>query len=322
MFLRMVRFLSLLVVTLLLSNPMIPAFAADRVRVAIASVYPPFSIPFAAQELGYYKERNLDVELTVYGGGGPAQEAMAAGAADMLTNSPMGAALAIGKGVKQHIVAMTGPTTPQGWYVMVHGNSPIRSMKDLNGKTIGITAKGSTTDFLALWAAKHADVDVRTIPLGQALLPAFSSGQVDAAILYPVLSYHGLIEDGDRSLADLGAVMGPVVPDTWVASDEFINGRADVLRRFLQANMKAVAYMQRNETWSIAFLKKYLDEKDDRVVKMCYERIVKKLRTDGLVRPEWLKSSLDLAVLAGVRNVPTVEQIFVGKFVPVEPNGK
>jgi NitT/TauT family transport system substrate-binding protein len=71
------------------------AHAADKVRVAVAAVYTPFAPIFAAQELGFYKEQGLEVEATVYRGGGPAQEAMAAGAADVLTNSPMGAALAI-----------------------------------------------------------------------------------------------------------------------------------------------------------------------------------------------------------------------------------
>ncbi len=295
-----------------------PALAeADKVRIAIAAVYPPFSVPFAAQELGYYKALNLDAEITVYPGGGPAQEAMAAGAVDLLTNSPAGAALAISKGVKQHIVAMTGSVTPSGWYVVVAGDSAVKTLKDLDGKTVGVSAKGSSTDFMALAAAKRAGITVKTIPLGQALSNAVLSHQVDAGIFNPFLAYKAILDEHAREVADLGKLLGPVVPDTWVASDKLINERPDVLRRTLRANLRAVDYMQRNERWALPFLSRYLDNKDERVLKLVYDNTIKPLRTDGLVKAEWLRGSLELASLVGLPAAASVDRIFDPKFVPI-----
>ena len=142
------RFCNLSLITiafaLLLSNA---AEAADKVRVAVATVYVPFAPIFVAEELGFYKEKNLEVETTVYRGGGPAQEAMAAGAADILTNSPMGAALAISKGIKQKVVAAGGTVTPDGWHVIVRKDSGIKTVADLAGKSAGRPRPATSSHF-------------------------------------------------------------------------------------------------------------------------------------------------------------------------------
>ncbi len=208
----------------------VPAEAADKVRLGVAAVY----TPFAAKELGFYKDKDLDVEITMYRGGGPTQEALAAGAADVITNSPPGAALAIKKGIKQKIVALGSTPTPHGWYVAVPKGSTVTSLAQLDGKTIGVTAKASSTDFFAQWAGAQGKAKIRSIPLGGAgLLPALKGGQVDAAILYPPVSFRAEADGSVRILSDLGKEMEPVLPDTFVATDALIKDRPDVLRRWL-----------------------------------------------------------------------------------------
>ena len=62
-----------------------PVTAAEKVRVGLAAKgYTPYAPIHAAAELGYYKAKGLDVELTVYRGGGASQIALTAGAADMI----------------------------------------------------------------------------------------------------------------------------------------------------------------------------------------------------------------------------------------------
>ena len=104
------------------------ARAADTVRVGLAAVYPAYAIPYAANELGFYKEKNLDVQITQFRGGPATQEALASGAIDISTIAPGAAALAIAKGVQEKIVALSVPPTPQGWYILVPTASSIKSM--------------------------------------------------------------------------------------------------------------------------------------------------------------------------------------------------
>ena len=295
------------------------AQAADKVRVAVATVYVPFAPIFVAEELGFYKEKNLEVEATVYRGGGPAQEAMAAGAADVLTNSPMGAALAISKGIKQKVVAAGGTVTPGGWHVIVRKDSGIKKMADLNGKKVGVSGKGSTSDFFALWAAKKANVTVQTIPLGgNGLLPAIKNSQVDAIVLWPAFSFRALKDDTLHDLVDLGKEMGPVVPDSIVASEEMIEKRPDVLKRYLQALLKAVDYMQKHEDYTKKFLAKYAGESDPEVLNRAYREVMMEVGVDGTIKPEWIKTSLSLMKLVSSDETPPVKAVFTDKFLPVK----
>jgi NitT/TauT family transport system substrate-binding protein len=295
------------------------AQAADKVRVGLAAVYPPYGVTYVAQELGFYKERNLDVEITQFSSGPVAQEALAAGAIDVITISPPGAGVAIAKGVKEKIVASTGDISPDGWHLIVPAGSPIKSMADLAGKTVGISSKASTTDFLALWAGRHAKVTFKTIPLGTpGIMPALKSKQVDAAIVWPLVSYKSLVDGEYRSLMDFGKTMDPVLPNTWAFTNAMIDRKSDVIRRWLAANAKAISYMQANEAWTIEFLKRYTQESDPRVLKLTFDTSIKNLRTDGLMEKSWMENSLKLATDGGI-SLPPLTEIFAIGFTPVSP---
>jgi NitT/TauT family transport system substrate-binding protein len=314
---------SRLAVAFVLSLPFLPvvlshAQAADSVRVGLAAVYPAYSIPYAATQLGYYKEKNLDVDITLFRGGPATQEALASGAIDVSTIAPGAAGLAIAKGVAEKIVAISVPPTPQGWYIMVPASSPIKSMAELSGKTVGVTQKGSLTDFWVQRAATKAGITVQTIPLGaSAVMPALKANQVDAAILWPVFSYKGLADGDFRSVDDLGATMEASVSEGWAATDDIIQKRPDVLRRWLEANAKAVVYMQMHEDWTIEFLKGYFDEKDSRVIKLVYDNFIKNINPNGVMKPEWMQASLDLAAGSNFGTKLTLEQIYSTAFTPI-----
>jgi NitT/TauT family transport system substrate-binding protein len=298
------------------------ARAADTVRVGLAAVYPAYAIPYAANELGFYKEKNLDVQITQFRGGPATQEALASGAIDISTIAPGAAALAIAKGIQEKIVALSVPPTPQGWYILVPTASSIKSMAELKGKTVGVTQKGSLTDFWVQRAAAKAGITVQAIPLGApAVMPALKAKQVDAAILWPIFSYKGLADGDFRSIDDLGATMEPSVSEGWAASNELIQNRPAVLRRWLEANAKAIVYLQRheNENWAIGFLKHYFDEKDDHVIKLALDNFIRRINPDGVMKPEWMKASLDLAASAGMETKLTVDQIFSSAFTPIKP---
>ena len=162
------------------------AHAQTTIKIGLAVPnYGPFAPVYAADELGYYKENGISAEITAYRGGPAAQEALAAGAADFINFFPPGVALATKKGIKEKIVGI-GSARPDGWHIVVMASSPFHTIADLAGKKIGITAKGATTDFYALWAAKRAGVQIETIPLGApAQVPTLKSGQIEAAVLNP-----------------------------------------------------------------------------------------------------------------------------------------
>src|SRR5262249_21760235 len=186
--------------------------AEELVRIGLAVPHNAAYVQFyAAETLGFYKEAGVKTEITIYRGGAASQEAMSAGAADIITYFGAGVGLAVSKGAKEKIVAAVDPT-PHGWHFLVLASSPIRSLKDLDGKKIGVATKAGTADMFALWIADKGGARVQTIPVGGGgMVPALRAGQVDAIAMFPGLSLQLVASGEARSLMDIGKEMEPTL---------------------------------------------------------------------------------------------------------------
>ena len=292
------------------------AGAADKLRVGVAAVYPPYSTPYVANELGIYKDEGIDVDVTLYRGSAPAQEAVASDLADVITVPPHGAALAIAHGLKERIIGFTGDLELAGWYITVRQDSPIKTPADLAGKTIGIGGKGSSTDFLTLLMLTRNHITAQTIPLGNpGVMPALKSGQVEAGIAWPLVSYQELLSGNFRQIFDFSKIKDKMVLNSWAASDTMIAQHPDLLRRWLKANETTVRYMQTHKEWTLKFLERYTGETDPRVVEAAYDSSIKSLIADPTVKIEWLQAALTLAAQSGVKGMAPVEAIYAKEFV-------
>jgi ABC-type nitrate/sulfonate/bicarbonate transport system substrate-binding protein len=297
-----------------------PAHAEDVIRLGLPAADNAFYALFgAAEQLGYYKDANLKVEITVYRGGAAAQEAMNAGAADVIGYFGAGAALAISKGAKSAMVAALSER-PAGWYILADSKSGITSMKDLDGKKVGISSKGGVTDMFALWAADRAGVSITTVPIGSgALVPATKAGQVSAIPCFPSLSLR-LIASGEmRPLVDLGKDMVPTYPDVIVASEAAMTTQAAQLRAFLAASFKALDRMQHDQTFGLSYLKIYTSETNDKINQQVYEQIIRTQPANGEIKPEGIQNSVRIAGKAwGMDDLPKIDPmtVYTTKFLP------
>jgi NitT/TauT family transport system substrate-binding protein len=294
--------------------------AQEVVRIGLAvpnnAAYTPF---YAAEALGYYKDAGLKAELTIYRGGAASQEALSAGAADMITYFAAGAGLAISKGAKEKVVAAIDGQ-PHGWHYLVLANSPIKSLKDLDGKKVGVATKAGTADMFALWGADKAGVKITTIPVGGGgMVPALKGAQVDAIAMFPGLSLQLLATGEARSIVDLGKEMEPTLPDVIVASQEFIDKKPEVVRGTLNAFFKAVAHLCGDRKWGLQFLKEFTKEKDDKVNELTYDSVLCQQSRDGAIRPEWVANSLNIAAKVwGLGELQKIkpEDVYTDKFIP------
>lgn len=291
------------------------AHAQSTIRIGLAVPnYGPFAPVYAADELGYYKENGIVAEITAYRGGPAAQEALAAGAADIINFFPPGVALATKKGIKEKIVGI-GSARPDGWHIVVMASSPFHTIADLAGKKVGITAKGATTDFYALWAAKRAGVQVETIPLGApAQVPTLKSGQIEAAVLNPPVPFRLILSGEGRSLVDLGKEMDANLPDVWVATQALIDASPKAVEGALRSIYKATAYMKKNRSYGLDYMGKFTGEKDAKVVELDYNQVLSKRPTSAKIERPWLEASLALAALGGITDLPPIEEIFTDRF--------
>jgi NitT/TauT family transport system substrate-binding protein len=293
------------------------AAAEDVVRVGATANYGPALPVQAAQELKLFDKEGVKVAFTNFGGGSAAMEAMAAGEADLILFFPPGLALAKRGGVKASIVG-AGTVTPRGYAVVVRKDSPISQLKELVGKKIGVTAAGSTTDFFALWAANEAGGAMTRIPVGGAgLVPNLVSGNVDAIVAFPPLSYKLLLAGDGKTIVDFGKVMKPNMPDVWIASDAIIQKNPETLRKVLVGLYSAIVYMQKNPDWTIDFISRRTGLPKN-IATEEYNNTFKGLSPDGVFKEEWVVESLKLANLAGMKDIPPAKSMYTDRFVPVK----
>lgn len=293
------------------------AEAQDAVRIGGVGNYGPVLPVLAAQELGLFEKAGVEVEFTNFKGGSASMEGLAAGEVDLINFFPPGHALAQRGGVEATIVS-AGTLTPRGWHIVVGADSDIASLEDLAGGKIGVTSNGSTTDFFALWAADQAGGDMTRVPLGGAgLVPNLLSGNVDAIVAYPPLSYRVLSGGEGKSLVHLGEAMEPNLPDVWIASDALIESNPEGLQQALVGLYSAIVYMQENPEWSIDFIVEQTGL-DEAIATEEYENTIKGLSADGDLKEEWVAKSLELGTLAGIDDLPEASTMFTDQFVPVE----
>jgi NitT/TauT family transport system substrate-binding protein len=294
--------------------------AQELVRIGLAVPHNAAYVQFyAADTLGFYKDAGVKAELTIYRGGAASQEALSAGAADIITYFGAGVALAVSKGAKEKIVAAIDPT-PHGWQFLVLANSPIKTLKDLDGKKVGVATKAGTADMFALWIADQAGARIQTIPVGGGgMVPALRAGQVDAIAMFPGLSLQLVATGEARSLMDIGKEMEPTLPDVIVASQEMMDKRPQAVRGTLAALYKAVGHLRGNRDWALKYLKDFTQEKDDKVNVLTYEQVVVPLSQDGMIKPEWISNSVNIAAkvwgLDDLRKVKP-QDIYTNAFLP------
>ena len=108
--------------------------------------YLPLSI---AESQGYFKAEGLDVTIVDFAGGSKALQAVVGGSADVVSGAFEHTLLMQPKGIKLRAFALQG-RAPQ----IVLGINPktmpgYRTVADLKGRKIGVTAPGSSTNVLA-----------------------------------------------------------------------------------------------------------------------------------------------------------------------------
>ena len=164
------------------------AQAKARLRVGITSD-DAAAEPLYAQQLGYFRDAGLDVDLQVLANGGEILSGLSAGALDIGSANLLTVVTAFRKGVPLRIVAPAAVydgTVPQVAVVVPLG-SPIHSAKDLEGKTVATNpVRGISAIATDQWMRKNG-ADPSTVkwvemPRG-AMGAALQQGHIDAATM-------------------------------------------------------------------------------------------------------------------------------------------
>src|SRR3979490_3140640 len=141
-----------------------------------------------ARQLGEYEKAGLAVELVDLKGGSDALKAVLGGSADVVSGYFDHCVNLAAK--KQELKSFCVYDRYPGFVLVVSPkhNDEIKSVKDLAGKKVGVSAPGSSTDFFLKYLLKKNGLDptsaaVIRAGLGRTAVAAMEQGQIDAAVM-------------------------------------------------------------------------------------------------------------------------------------------
>jgi NitT/TauT family transport system substrate-binding protein len=209
-----------------------------------------------AEQLGYFKAEGLDINIVDFAGGARALQAVVGGSADVVSGAFEHTVNMQFKGQPMRAFALQG-RTPQ----IVLGVNPktmagFKTVADLKGKKIGVTAPGSSTNvmvnfILAKAGLKPADVSIIGVGAGNGAVAAMRSGQIDAiSNLDPVITL--LQRSGDlkivsdtRVVAESEKVFGgPMPAGCFYAPQAFIDKNPNTVQALTNALVRANKWIQ------------------------------------------------------------------------------
>jgi len=209
------------------------------------------SVSEVGQRAGIFKKHGLVLDIVYTQGAGETQQAVISGSVDIgVAAGVMGVLSAFSKGAPVRIIS--AETTGAGdlyWYVK--GDSPIKTLKDTDGKTLAYSTNGSSTHGVVTAFMKQYDLKAKPTAMGgpAANLTAVMSGQVDVGWAAPPFGLDQLDKGDIRRIAtgnDAAAFKGQTVRLN-IANANFLTSKKDVVNRYMKAYRETIAMMYRDD---------------------------------------------------------------------------
>jgi len=225
-----------------------PAFADDQVKLTIGQRGNwDTAISQLGDKAGIFKKHGLTLEMIYTAGSGETLQPVIAGSVDLgLAVGTLGALAAYSKGAPVRIIGAEATGAADYWYVKA--SSPIKTLKDLNGRTIAYSTAGSSTESVVrAFIKENGLTSAKTMSTGGApsTMTAVMTDQVDVGWASPPGGLKEIDEGKTRLLAratDAAIVRGQTIR-TIVANAQVLEKRKDVVERYMQAYRETIDYM-------------------------------------------------------------------------------
>jgi NitT/TauT family transport system substrate-binding protein len=225
-----------------------PTYALDTLKVAAGQRGNwDTSISEVGQRLGIFKKHGIELEILWTQGGGETQQAVISGSVEIgVATGIMGVLSAYSKGAPVRIIgAETTGAADLYWYVPT--TSPIKSLKDTDGKTIAYSTKGSSTDGIVTAFMKQYDLKAKPTATGgpAPTLTQVMTNQIDVGWSAPPFGLQQLDEGKIRIIAtgnDAAVFKGQTVR-LLITNVQTLQTRKPVIERFMKAYRETIDLM-------------------------------------------------------------------------------
>src|SRR5437899_7402650 len=248
-----------------------------KVRMAFTSLSGSMITPWMARSAGIFNKYGLDVEVISTPSGVEGMNALIAGEVQFLQIAGGTTASAALGGAAVMIVGTTIDTFVQNLMVRPEIEKP----EQLKGKSLGISRFGTSIDTGARIALRHfglaPEKDVAIVQIGsvESIVAAMQGNRVQAGILsYPSISRAKKL--GHHVLLDISTLGIPYASTGITTRGRLMREEPELVRRYLSAQLEAIARMKRDKNLATAVMGKYLRTSDPELLSEAYEIYVQK----------------------------------------------
>ena len=234
-----------------------PRLEKSKLALAVGGKAAFYYLPLTiSDQLGFFKAEGLDIEISDFAGGARALQAVVGGSADVCSGAYEHTINLQSKNQMFQAFVLQGRAPQIAFGVSVKNMPDYKTIADLRGKKIGVSAPGSSTNMMAnlvlsRGGLKPSDVSFVGVGTAAGALVALRSGQIDAiSNTDPVMTM--LEQKGDvkiisdtRTLKGTLEVFGGSMPAACLyAPMEFIQKNPNTCQALTNAIVRGLKWLQ------------------------------------------------------------------------------
>jgi NitT/TauT family transport system substrate-binding protein len=221
---------------------------------------------FVALDRGYYAAEGLDVDLAQGSGAETVVQLIGNGTDKVAYGPATVAAEAASRGLPVMVVAVYMPKVPIG--LISFPDVPLRTPKDLEGKTLGVSIGETFANMLVPFARiNHVDLTkVKKIQLNNSVLfSQFINRKIDVMSMYlndqlPLLEKRIGVKFNTINVADFGLSL---LGQGFLVNDDFAKAHPEMIVKMLRATAKGYADTFKDPQTALQIMRKHMTGKID-----------------------------------------------------------
>jgi NitT/TauT family transport system substrate-binding protein len=266
---------------------------AAKLKMGVAPAIFSYLPTYVAKEKGFWDEQNIDVEVAVLGSGTDLTQALTGDAIDFAAASYNEPIVMSAQGVPTVIIAMIEAALPYRYMT----RPDITDIKQLVGKTVGVSRVGSLSDQVTRIVFNKAGIDPDSVKYQAAggspdRLAALTNGAI-AGTLLDSPSYQLAQKAGMTTLVNVAQERKGFPYEMLITKKASVEADKDLYTRLLVGYIKGAQYATdpANEDEVLEIVSKYTGQKVEDL-KVAYAETIKDFPPDGKIELEGIADAL------------------------------
>ncbi len=280
-----------------------------KLRMGVAPAIFSYLPTYIAKDKGFWDEQNLDVEVVVLNSGTDLIQALTGNAIDFAAASYNEPIVMSAQGIPTVIVATIEAALPYRYMT----RPDITDIKQLVGKTVGVSRVGSLSDQVTRIVFNKAGIDPDSVKYQAAggspdRLAALQNGAISGTLLDSP-SYQLAQQAGMTTLVNVAEELKGFPYEMLIAKKATLDANKDAYTRMMIGYIKAAQFVTdpANEDETLQIASKYTGQKVEDL-KVAYAETIKDFPPDGKIEMDGIAEALKGAQqYAGIKNSESVK---------------